>query len=1028
MATVLALVFSPALFGGLSYRWIGPAVMGGRIDAVAGVAGNPAIVYLGHSSGGLWKSSDGGLTFASVFNDGGSTAIGAIALEPQNPNVIYAGTGEAFPRNTADYGDGLWKSADGAKHWHHLGLRGVGSIAKIAVDPRDARIVLVAALGHEFAPSTQRGIFRSTDGGAHFTRVLYVNATTGGSDLSFDPKDPRIVYAGTFDFLRRPWHLRSGGPGSGLWRSADAGKTWVRLTDPRRRDGLPGGAINRVGVSVCAGDPRVVYAFVPVKHGMLYRSTDGGAHWSLRNASYAINFRPFYFSQVRCDPRDASRVYAVAGALMLSNDGGKTFASIGGGGDNHDLWIDPDNPLRLLDGSDMGFHYSVNRGKTWDYDDVVPFAQVYRVGYDFARPYHVLAGMQDHEVWRGPSTLWSTRDGAGNGSWLNISDWGDGQYAMADPRDSQIVYEDTHFGDLVRADLRTGERRYISPQPIVAFGTGAGAYPYRFSWSAPLLISHFNPDVIYFGGNVLFKSIDQGDSWRVVSPDLTHCPPSELGPSGGPVTLDDTNAETYCTIYTVAEDAADPKTLWIGTDNGHLDITRDGGETWTSLSANVPGLTQPARVAAIAASATRPGVAYAAFDRHEFDDYRPYAYVTTDYGKTWENISAGLPAYVHVVREDPRNPRVLYAATERGVDVSFDAGGHWSDLRLGLPRVPVFDLQVQPRDDDLIVGSHGRGLYVLDDLTPLQELARAARHRLFLFAPPPAVRYTNVLYHEHGRGAFVAPNRPYGALISFYLAAVPAAPGHKRPHVTVRIFDARGALVDRFAAPARAGINRTVWDLHALPPGGASARDPRPYYVFYPMKLRGAQVLPGVYRVEIDALGKTADAPLTVEMDPHDPVTLAALRAHRSAVETLVRRQAAAQTAIARLSTALEQLRTRERGRAPADVRAEMTAFGRELQTQLDGLRNPDSSGYRAPAQLTEQLAYLRDTIAQYDGPPTQTQNAFILRYGAQVDAVVARVNALLGPRLLRLNARLRAAGLKPLAARRAGVCVPCAE
>ncbi|MBV8117196.1 MAG: hypothetical protein JOZ01_04420, partial [Candidatus Eremiobacteraeota bacterium] len=555
-------------FGDLRYRWVGPAVMGGRIDAVAGVPGKPTIIYLGHSSGGLWKSEDGGLTFTSAFEAGATEAIGAIAIDPRNAKHLYVGTGEGFPRNTAAYGDGVWESRDAGRHWKHDGFADSGSIAKIAIDPANPSVVIVAALGHEFSPGGERGVFRSTDGGAHWQRVIGVNATTGGSDVVFAPNGS-TVFAGTFDFLRRPWTMRSGGPGSGLFRSTDSGRTWTRLNDPRLHNGLPPGPWNRVGVDVCRSDPRVVYAFVPVRDGMLYRSGDGGDRWTLQNRSMDINFRPFYFSQIRCDTQDARKVFAVAGSLMVSTDSGHQFRVAGGGGDNHDLWIDPRDDRRLLNGSDMGFHFSVNGGKTWSYDDVVPFAQVYRVGYDMEQPYNVMAGLQDHEVWRGPNERRSQLDGVGNGDWLNISDWGDGQYAMADPRDPATVYEDTHFGDLVRADMKTGQRRYISPQPIFSLGTGASTYTYRFNWSAPLLISRFNADVLYFGGNLLFVSADRGDHWRAMSADLTRCDPSQLQSSGGPISHDNTNAETYCTIYTIGEDAKDPGTVWYGTDNGH---------------------------------------------------------------------------------------------------------------------------------------------------------------------------------------------------------------------------------------------------------------------------------------------------------------------------------------------------------------------------------------------------------------------------------------------------------------------------
>ncbi len=1001
-------------FGDLTYRWLGPAVMGGRLDAVAGVPGDPAIVYLAHSSGGLWKSQNGGLSFASAFEAGQTAAVGAVAIDPRDPRRVLIGTGEGFPRNTAVYGDGIWLSTDGARHWRNAGLTQSGSIAKIAIDPQNSNIVLAAAMGREFAPGGDRGIYRSNDGGLHWQRVLYVNGLTGGSDVAFDPKNGNIVFAGTFEYLRRPWTMRSGGMGSGLYRSADAGKTWKRLTDPELQNGLPPGPINRVGVSVCYSDPRVIYAFVPVKNGMLYRSTDGGAHWQLRNASQEINFRPFYFSQVRCDPANPQKVFAVAGGLRVSIDGGKTFRNAGGGGDNHDLWIDPKNPRRLLNASDLGFEYSVDGGKTWSFDNVVPFDQIYRVGYDMDVPYHVMGGLQDHEVWRGPNELPSRSDGVSGADWLNISDWGDGQYAMADPRDPDVVYEDTHFGDLARIDLKTGERRYISPQPIIGFGTGAATYKYRFNWSAPLLISRFDPDVIYFGGNVLFRSADRGNSWAELSPDLTRCEPAQLAASGGPITFDDTNAETYCTLYSIGEDAKSPKTIWYGTDNGHLEITRDGGKTWHDTLANVRGLELPARVSAIAPSPSVGGVAYATFDRHQWNDYAPYAFVTTDYGATWSPIARGLTGYVHVVREDPRNRSVLYAGTEAGAFVSFDNGSHWSDLRLGIPRVPIFDLQVHPRDNDLILGSHGRGFYVLDDLTPLQNWARATGSDAYLFEPMPALRYSSSAYRQHGRGAYVSANKPYGALISLYLAKAPPALAKQKPSVTVQVLDAEKRAIDQFSVPVHAGLNRFTWDLHVLPPSGTGTlQDMRSYYVFFPMKIRGPQVLPGMYALRIEVNGKSLAAPLSVGMDPHHPVSALDLQRQYDALQGLAVTQERVEVALSQLDSLRRQITSlRVHPGAPA---RELDAYDASLMGEQERLRNPESSGYRRPARLSEQLAYLRYTIEQYDGPPTVPQQALAARYATEIAGVQTELARLFGEKLAALNELLRAARLPEL-------------
>ncbi len=996
--------------------------MGGRLDAVAGVPGDPRTIYLGHSSGGLYKSTDGGLTFTSIFSQGTSMSIGAIAVAPSNPSVVYIGTGEGFPRNTAEPGDGVFVSTNAGKTWRLSGLRASAHIAKIAVDPRNPNVALVAALGPEFRAGGERGIYRTADGGKHWQRVLSVNPTTGGSDVVFNPKDPRIVYAGTFDFLRQPWHFRGGGPGSGLYESHDGGHTWRPLTDASLHDGLPAGVINRVGVALCYDHPNVVYALVPTKRGLLYRSNDGGTHWTAVNGNAELDFRPFYFSQIRVDPRNPQRIYVITGENQVSSNGGKTFSHFGGGGDNHDLWIDPTNPQRMLAGSDMGFEISVDGGATWDDDNVVPFNQVYRVGYDLAIPYHIMGGMQDHEVWWGPSTLWNDGDygGVPGGDWRNISDWGDGQYAMADPRNPDIVYEDTHFGDLVRRNLRTGEARFISPQPMITFGTGASTYRYRFNWSAPLLVSPHDPNVVYLGGNVFFKTIDGGASWTAISPDLTQpCKPAWLAPSGGPISRDDTNAETYCTIYAISEDAGSAATLWAGTDDGNLWITRDGGAHWTNVIANVPGLPPRALVASIAASQVTPGVAYVAFDRHELGDDRAYAYYTTDYGATWTNISKGLPAFVHVVREDPRQTNLLFAGTEQGVSVSFDRGRHWTSLMLGLTPVPVFDLAIQPVFNDLILGTHGRGFYILDDVTPLERLAQSPANQAALFPPMPAWRYVPRPTYETGRGAFVAQNKPYGALISYYLPA--RAKKQRAPKVTLQILDARGVILRNLKATAKPGINRVVWGLHTDPPGGPHAvQDPRAYYVFYLLDIKGPQVLPGTYTVRLQVGKSVMEAPAEVRLDPAARVSTAALQEHFQAMNTLAQLQERGEVEVATIASLEQQIATRTKASRDASLRGTLAAYRAQLDAAANTLRTGNGSqnaGYKHPAALIDQVAYLRHILPTYMGPPTDAQRALMDLYARDSDAIGTQTHDLFTSRLAAVNARLAQAHLKAMRA-----------
>ena len=974
---------APADFGVLKWRVVGPAVMGGRLDAVAGVSGDPNTIYLGHSSGGLYESTDGGMTFDAIFDQGRSTAIGAVAVAPSNPRILYIGTGEGFPRNTAALGDGVYRSNDGGKTWRSLGLGGTQHVAKIAIDPTNPDVALVAAMGPEFSPGGQRGIYRTSDGGKTWQRVLWVNPTTGGSDVAFDPANRSIVLAGTFDYLRRPWTFRGGGPGSGLYRSTDGGLTWTKLTDPALHNGLPGGIINRVGLSISAHHPNVVYAIVPTRAGMLYRSDDGGVHWHLVNADQDLVFRPFYFSQIRVDPDRPNVVWNISGELKRSTDGGKHFHGIYAGGDNHDVWIDPTNPKRVLLGSDMGFDLSNDDGRTWSFVNTIPFAQIYRVGYDRAVPYHVMGGMQDHEVWWGPNTLWNDT-GVEGGSWKNISDWGDGQYVVPDPRDPDAVYEDTHFGDLTRRNLRTGEARYISPQPVITFGTGAGAWKYRFNWSAPLLVSERDANTVYYGGNVLFRSHNAGQSWEVISPDLTQpCDPSWLLPSGGPITHDNTNAETYCTIYAIAEGPR-AGNLWVGTDDGHVDHTLDDGGSWSDVGKNIAGVPAHAIVASIEASQIDANVAYVTFDAHRLGDTRPYIFTTRDGGSTWTRIDAGLPLWAYVIREDPREPSLLFAGTEDGIWVSFDRGGHWLDARLGMNHVPVYDLQIQPDANDLIAGTHGRGFAILDDLGPLEGIARAVQGEVALFPTAEAWRYTSRPYHDIGQNAFVADNKPYGAAISYYLRPH-IAPKPKRGHkptkekVRLEIFDGSGKLIRHLDGTAESGVNRVVWDLAVDAPGYPNTKqDPRPYYVFYPLAIEGPEVLPGSYTVRVHARGVTLSVPLAVRLDPLTKATTAQLQAQYDALESLAQDQERGEVWLAKLKGHV--------GKYAA------------LADQLRNGNGSENAGYKQPAKVIDQIAYLRHIIATaYDGP-TQAQAALMQQYHDQLDALGKRFNALPSP------------------------------
>ena len=940
----------------------------------------------------LYKSVNGGTTFESVFDDGGTLSIGAIAVQPDNPDVVYVGTGEGFVRNSISYGDGIYKSVDGGRTWKHLGLGNTERFSRIVIHPSQPQIVLAAAMGHAFGRNVDRGIFRSTDGGATWTRTLFVDDTTGASDVAIDPQDPNIVYAAMYDYQRQPWHFRSGGPGSGLYRSGDGGVTWTKLTDPARKNGLPGAKLlGRIGVSVSRSNPQIVYALIEAQEeGVLWRSSDRGATWTMVSSDRRINNRPFYYSQVRVDPKDPDRVYTLSGTFNVSTDGGRTFGGVPGAsmfGDHHALWIDPVNPGRVLCGTDGGFFISNDRAQHWDFVNNMPMAQAYHVGVDMADPYHVMGGFQDHEIWWGPNEKWN-QAGVREGDWTRLRYMADGMHAFADPREPNVVYYNGHFGDITRLDMRNREERYIQPYPPGPANGGADLKKYRFNWNSPALMSPTNPDVVYYGANVLFRTRDGGTTWDAISPDLTTNDKTKQRSSGGPISIDNTRAEFHCTIVSIAESPRDPNVIWAGTDDGNLQVTRDNGKTWTNVAPNIGGAPAFSWFSSIAASRESAGTVYVTVDQHRLDDFAPYAFVTRDFGKTWQRISSGLSGYAHVVREDPREPGLLYAGTELGVFASFDRGITWTDLRLGLPRLAVVDMTVHPRDNDLIIATHARGFYILDDVTPLQRLAAtikagAAPDAAILFPPMRATRYipasdTSTL----GNRVWTARNKPYGAVISYYLPV-------QATRVQVSITDAAGRTLTAFQAPASAGVNRTVWNLGESSSCGAAAADGR----------RGGRgrgggawvrAVPGPYTVRLTVDDRSTEQPLTVRMDPRVTVSDADMRVwHEQAmlIERMQCRAGSAATDVRDLDARLARLEAQGPSR---DAAAAARAALRPLVLAFVGdARDPGH------VNLPGRINWLTIQVGNYSGKPTPAQMDWIATYSAEVDRYVKQLDEL---------------------------------
>ena len=1003
-----------SVLSGLAWREIGPAMFSGRIADVAGIPGNRNILYVGSASSGLFKSTNGGVTFEPVFEDGGTLSIGAIAVRPDDPDVVYVGTGEGAVCNSISIGDGIYRSTDGGATWTHLGLADTERFSRIVIHPRDPRIVFAAAMGHAWGPNEERGLYRSRDGGDTWERVLHANETTGASDVALDPLDPDIVYAGMYDYLRRPWHFRSGGPGSGLFRSTDGGDSWTRLTDPALENGLPGaGAIGRVGMSVHAADPNRVYALIESQEeGELWRSDDRGITWRMVNAERRLNNRPFYYTQVRADPVDPDRVYTLAGQFSVSTDGGLTCGHGGSMfGDHHALWIDPTDPSRLLSGTDGGFWISNDFGQNWDFLNNMPMAQAYHLGLDMAEPYNVLGGFQDHEIWRGPNEKWN-RVGVREGDWVRLRYMADGMYTIADPRDPEIIYYNGHFGDITRIDMRTREERYIQPYPPGPAGGGAELEEYRFNWNSPIHMSPSDPDVIYYGGNVLFRTRDGGESWDIISPDLTTDDPEKQRLSGGPITPDNTRAEYHSTILSISESALDPDVIWVGTDDGNVQLTRDGGRSWTNVAPNIEGAPPHSWVGSVQASRAVPGRAYVAIDQHRMDDFESYVFATDDFGSTWRRISDGLRSYVHVVDEDLRSPNLLYAGTELGIFASFDGGNRWVDLRLGLPPVAVRDLELHPRDNDLVIATHSRGFYILDDVTALQRLAAGdAPARLDLFDPMPAVRYTRAAdVSALGNRVWVAPNQPYGALLTYWVDPEWMPGGEVR----VEIADADGRLVRSLTGPAEPGVNRVVWDLGERSAcaeegeetaAGEEAREETaageeageeaaaPMEEETPVDEEEAapalddgtwvRAIPGTYSVRLTLEGETSEGQVRVRMDPRVDASGADMEEWYRAATRIEWMQCLVERALAALPALDGMLQWQVENSDDASIRAEATAQREVLRPILLGF----AGDVRDPGHvnLAGRLRWFTIQIGNYSGPPTAAQWEWIERYERQL-------------------------------------------
>jgi photosystem II stability/assembly factor-like uncharacterized protein len=860
---------------GLQYRSIGP-YRGGRSLTAAGIPGDPNTWYFGSTGGGVWKSTDAALTWKPLFDHEKSPSIGSLAIAPSDPNTIYVGTGEACIRGNLAQGDGVYKSIDAGKSWKNIGLKDSRAIGKVIIHPTNPDTVFVAALGHPYGPNVERGLFRTTDGGKTWQKVLYVDDKTGAVDVEFDPHNPHILFASFWQVLRQPWTLTSGGPGSALYRSSDGGDTWKKLGGgPAGKeadsDGLPEGPYGKIGIAVAANSDRV-YALIEAKKGGLYRSDDGGGKWELINPDNRFTQRAWYYMHIIADPKDANTVWILNVDMHKSTDGGHTFNKVKvPHGDNHGLWIDPTDTRRMIQSDDGGATVTFDGGAHWTKENNQPTAQFYHVTADNRFPYYVYGAQQDNST-----VAIASRDLDGP---IDRQDWypiggGEAGYIAPDPRDPLIIYAGDYQGNITRYDKHTGQLRNITVHPVMTDGKGAATLEHRFQWTAPLSISPNDPDTVYHAGERIFKTTDGGTHWEAISPDLTRNDKTKQIPSGGDITIDDTGTEYYDTVFAVTESHLEKGLIWAGTDDGLLHITRDGGKNWTNITPK--DLPEWSKVSQIDASPHDAGTAWVAIDRHANDDLKPYAYVTTDYGKTWKKIVTGLPegAVVRAVREDPERKGLLFAATEAGMFWSKDAGANWVSLQLNLPIVPVHDVIV--KGNDLALATHGRAFWILDDISPLRQATdETAKADLWLYKPSTALRLQAA--SEKG-SATAGDNPPAGALIYAFTRTKPK-------HAKLEILDASGKLVRTLSTDVmqdkeeqldpedekpkpqlelKAGLNRLVWDLHYE----GAVRVPDYYLYEYESGSKGPFALPGQYSVRFTADGKTLTQPLEVKLDP----------------------------------------------------------------------------------------------------------------------------------------------------------------
>lgn len=996
--------YDSGTISGLSARNIGSATMSGRIAAIDAVdEGGKVTVFVGSASGGVWKSINGATTFKPVFDHQDVQSIGAVTVDPSNHKIVWVGTGESWTRNSVSVGDGIYKSTDGGENWTLMGLKDSEHISRILVDPADSNTVYACATGHLWDDNNERGVYKTTDGGQTWNRVLAgANPSTGCAMLSMSAKEPKTIYAAMWDFRREGWTFRSGGPGSGLFKSTDGGQRWTELT-PSSNQGLPEKPYGRIALAVAPSKPNVVYAMIESKKSALYRSNDGGNTWAKEDASQYMVWRPFYFANLIVDPKDENKVFKVDLSLLLSVDGGRSFSDTANAhGDFHTVWIDPANTNLVYTGDDGGMWTSIDGGARWTHQVNLPVSQFYHVSVDDHDPYRVYGGLQDNSSWVADS---SYPGGITNSRWENLYG-GDGFWVFTDPGDPDYVYAESQGGEIGRVNRYTLEGRNIKPQPRYKEGK------LRYNWNTPIHMSPNEKGTIYIGAQFLFRSRDHGQSWERISPDLTtNDPEKQKQEESGGITVDNSSAEMHTTIYSISESPKNGQIIWVGTDDGNLQITRDGGKNWTNVVDKVPGLPKNSWVSSVKASQFNEGTAYATFDRHTFGDIKPYAYKTTDYGATWTALAiqeSGARGYAHIITEDTVDPNLLFLGTEFGLWISIDGGQHWAQYKgINFPAVAVRDIVIQPRESDLVLATHGRGIWIIDNISSLRLLTPELMSREAALLPSKAVEYLNASGGwPEGDATFTGRNRSNNAFITYYQRS-----RHIFGDLKIEIFDADGKLVDTVAGTKHRGINRATWSMvlkpPLVPPAASAAFEAS----------TGPRVLPGTYTVKMTKGDQVYTGKLEVMLDPRATFTVEDRKAQYDLIMKLYKMLYRMSYTVASVSSVHDAAQDRAAKLPQNDALRKKLE---QLAQQVDGIRSKivatkEGGAITGEQRIREYTTEVYGDVSGYEGKPTAEEVARTEALDRELGDVIAEYDQLTSSQLPAINSALGKKKLQPI-------------